>query len=226
MNQAPDALIRFLDTWVGRAAALRAYDELVDYLRREYETDPAPKPACSPTSSRRERIPWTPRGRGNFRQPKHRRRSGPSRWKPRPQGHPAHRKGISATTAGIAGALPHGGVWSRYSRCVPPGPPPRTVVRRRRIPATRSRWRRVEVCSGYRSGTARTLRPTRRTSVGWLCGLPRRNPYPVTPLQALVISQANCMRPDSPDWLHVYALSTVFGGHPTGGGLGQGRSGG
>jgi DNA-binding SARP family transcriptional activator/Tfp pilus assembly protein PilF len=34
-------LIRFLDGSVGRAAALRAYDELVDYLHRELEAEPS-----------------------------------------------------------------------------------------------------------------------------------------------------------------------------------------
>ena len=34
-------LIGFLDSAVGRAAALRAYDELADYLRRECETEPS-----------------------------------------------------------------------------------------------------------------------------------------------------------------------------------------
>lgn len=34
-------LMRFLDAAVGRSAALRAYDELADYLRREYDTEPS-----------------------------------------------------------------------------------------------------------------------------------------------------------------------------------------
>ncbi len=34
-------LIRFLDAAVGRSAALGAYDELADYLRREYDTEPS-----------------------------------------------------------------------------------------------------------------------------------------------------------------------------------------
>ena len=34
-------LMQFLDAAVGRSAALRAYDELADYLRREYDTEPS-----------------------------------------------------------------------------------------------------------------------------------------------------------------------------------------
>ena len=35
-------MLQLLDATTGRAAALRAYDDLVDYLRREYDTAPSP----------------------------------------------------------------------------------------------------------------------------------------------------------------------------------------
>jgi DNA-binding SARP family transcriptional activator len=190
-------LIRFLDTWVGRAAALRAYDDLVDHLRREYESEPAAETRMLADEIKaRTDSSDSPRPREL-----------PPAQAPPPLGtleveaalsvSSSHRKGISATTAGIAGALLMVGLVSVFA-LRPLGPRPRTAVRRCRIPATRSRWRRVEVCCGYRSDTARILRPTRRTSVGWPSGLAHRNPYPATPLRHWSIA-SHCMRPDSPD---------------------------
>lgn len=55
-------LIRLLDERVGRAPALRAYEELADYLRREFEAEPSPETRALAAELRsRTDVPIPPR---------------------------------------------------------------------------------------------------------------------------------------------------------------------
>src|SRR4029453_8755120 len=98
-------LMRFLDTWVGRAAALRAYEELVDYLRRECEAEPEAETRmlADELKARTDSLDSSrPRG---LPAAQARPTLGSMEVEAAPSGSSSHRTGISATTAGIAGAL-------------------------------------------------------------------------------------------------------------------------
>ncbi len=198
-------LMRFLDASVGRAAAVRAYDDLADYLRRELAAEPSAEtralagelkariePQVSPTL---RALPVSP-------QP------------PAPQtvdldsipsGSSRHRRRKSAAMAGIAGALVMAGVVSMFA-LRPAWAPSRSASA---DPMQAERDSTFRLPARYRQDTAAyasylrglTLRFTAAQSVS-------RDTF------AALVERAPLYAPGLSGLAHAYALSTVFGEMP------------
>ncbi len=205
-------LIRFLDTWVGRAAALRAYDDLVDHLRREYESEPAAETRMladeikartdSLDSSRPRELPaaQAPPTLGSVE------------VEAAPSGSSSHRKGISATTAGIAGALlmvalvsvfalrPAGSAAAHGGTAAPDSGDPVAMAESRGMLRLPARYRQdTSAYASYLRGLALRFTAPQSVSRDTFAALVNRKPLYAPGLSGLA---------------HAYALSTVFGDIP------------
>jgi DNA-binding SARP family transcriptional activator/tetratricopeptide (TPR) repeat protein len=205
-------LMRFLDTWVGRAAALRAYDELVDYLRRECEAEPGAETRMlaeelkartdSLDSSRPRELPaaQAPPTLGTVEVEAATTRSS------------SHRKGISATTAGIAGALlmvglvsvfalrPAGSAAAHSGTAAPDSDDPVAMAEGRGLLRLPVRYRQdTSAYASYLRGLALRFSAPQSVSRDTFAALVNRKPLYAPGLSGLA---------------HAYALGTVYGSIP------------
>ncbi len=198
-------LMRFLDVSVGRAAALRAYDELVDYLRRESEGEPSAetRALASEIKARIEpELSPTSRARPVAAQP-----SGPDARAAgaAPSDYPTHHRRRSALMPGIVGALLMVGVVSVFA--LHPSRAPSPVASEDPMQAGRdsalrlpARYRQdTSAYASYLRGLALRFTASQSVSRDTFAALVEREPLYAPGLSGLA---------------HAYALTTIFGGMP------------
>ena len=198
-------LIRFLDASVGRSAALRAYDELVDYLRRECEAEPSAETRAL-ASKIKERIEpelsQASRVRPAAAQPSalDTRAAGAA-----PSAYPMHDRRRSALMPGIVGALLMVGVVSVFALHPSRAPSPvssEDSMRAGRDSALRlpARYRQdTSAYASYLRGLALRFTASQSISRDTFAALVEREPLYAPGLSGLA---------------HAYALTTIFGDMP------------
>ena len=209
-------LMRFLDASVGRAAALRAYDELADYLRRECEGEPSAEtralareirervePQISPTppAVRADSPPSTPRTIGERGAPSENHGAAPSESS-------APRRRWSVAIAGIAGTLLAAGIVSVFalrpaeSLSSHERKDPLQAAERDSAMRLPARWRQdTAAYASYLRGLALRFTAPPDVARDTFAALVARNPLYAPGLSGLA---------------HAYAMSTVFGSMPPG----------
>jgi DNA-binding SARP family transcriptional activator len=196
-------LMEFLHTAAGRSAALRAYDELADYLRREYDTEPSAQTRALAAELKARIEPQLALAPPALPAPPE--PAAPQTAAVAAAGFPVDRRRRSVAVAGIAGALLMAGVVSVVA--LRPARWPSRLAGEDSIQAERDSAFRLP--AKYRQDTA--------AYASYLRGLALRFSAPPSVSRdtfAALVERKPLYAPGLSGLAHAYALTTVFGRMP------------